>query len=35
MELDIGKHCYECGQLDFLPFFCKLCVDEINLPIAY
>lgn len=23
--LDIGKHCYKCRQLDFLPFSCELC----------
>ena len=23
--MDIGKHCYKCGQLDFLPFVCDKC----------
>ena len=25
MEIEIGKHCNECNQLDYLPFLCNNC----------
>ena len=28
MELDIGKHCEFCRQLDYCPFVCNLCKKD-------
>ena len=27
MEIDIGKQCKKCNQLDYLPFFCSKCKE--------